>query len=250
MLSLVFSGRYRSQSIGLILACLLMLPRSGMAQECPQEPSTEVPLRDRTLVVMVYDRSDETWGTFEVKPRGEPPTISFNQNRLCFLYGVKSHPERTGALIIRVVRRFELAIGESSKLVFMNRERGFFHSNWTEKESWKGQVTFNFYQQFHREKLSDPDFRDKFHGYWRTDKGSNTAIPKSRLNAFSYGRAESTTVLRRTYLLHYNTSSTGSWIPFYLETAGAPQHLKQVDLVVWDFGSSTEEPVLTGRVER
>ena len=236
--------------LGLVLVFLVMVPSPAMAQSCPPEPPNHVPLRDRTLSVMAFNRSDETWDTSEVVP-GKPPSVTFNQNRLCFFYGVKSAKSRIGALVITVIRRFSMPIKENSDRVFLNRGGGFFRRDGSLKERWGGVRTLNFYTQFHNENLSDPDFREDFHGYWRRrDESSSTTEPRSRLRAFTYVDDQSVSVLRRTYLLRYSTSSKGSWIPFYVETAGEPQNLEEVHLTVWDFGSSTDEPVFTGSVVR
>ena len=69
--------------LGLVLVFLVTVPSPAMAQSCPPEPPNHVSLRDRTLAVMVFNRSDETWDASEVAP-GKPPSITFNQNRLCF----------------------------------------------------------------------------------------------------------------------------------------------------------------------
>ena len=245
-----FFNRLGPQLLGIVFVCLLTVPSSAIAQSCPPEPPNHLPLQDRTLVVMVLDRSDDTWRTYEVIP-GDPPHATFNQNSLCLFYGVKSDRLRIGALVIPVTRTFSIPVGENSSRVFLTRGNGFFWPNGTVKERWDGDRTLNFYNQFHNENLSDPGFREDFHGYWHSgDESSNTATPRSRLRAFRYMDNQSASVLRRTYLLHYRTSSEGSWIPFYIETAGEPQNLDEIRLSVWDFGSSTDEPVFTGSVVR
>ena len=249
ILPLAFSNRRGLLLLGLIFVCLFTLPSSAMAQSCPSEPPN-ISLQDRTLAVTVFNRSDETWQTYEVTP-GDPPSVAFNQNRLCFFYGVRSDSGRTGALVIPVIRRFSMPVGDNSDRVLLTRGGGFFRQDGTSKERWDGSRTVNFYNQFHVQNLSDPDFREDFHGYWRPgDESSSTADPRSRLRAFTYMEDESVSVLRRTYLLRYSTSSQGSWIPFYIETAGEPQNLNEVRLRVWDFGLSTDEQVFTGSVVR
>ena len=269
---------HTSHSIKIACVCSMVSNRQEeLAQSCPPEPPNHLPLQDRTLVVMVLDRSDDTWRTYEVIP-GDPPHVTFNQNSLCLFYGVKSDRLRIGALVIPVTRTFSIPVGENSSRVFLTRGNGFFipvtrtfsipvgenssrvfltrgngffWPNGTVKERWDGDRTLNFYNQFHNENLSDPGFREDFHGYWHSgDESSNTAAPRSRLRAFRYMDNQSASVLRRTYLLHYRTSSEGSWIPFYIETAGEPQNLDEIRLSVWDFGSSTDEPVFTGSVVR
>ena len=245
----LFNRRGR-QFLGFVVVWLFTVPSSAMAQSCPPEPPKHLSLQDRTLAVMAFNRSDKTWHTYEVTP-GDPPSITFNQNRLCFFYGVKSDRLRIGALIIPVIRRFSIPIRENSNRVFLTRGDGFFRRDGILKERWEGARTLNFYNQFHDENLSDPDFLEDFHGYWRReDESSSTADPRSRLRAFTYMDDQSGSVLRRTYLLHYSTSSKGSWIPFHVEAAGEPQNLEEVRLRVWDFGSSTDEPVFTGSVVR
>ena len=248
---IMFSGHHGLQLFGLVLVCLVTVSSSAMAQSCPQEPPNHVLLQDRTLVVMVFNRSDQTWAPFEVAP-GKPPSVAFNQSKLCFFYAVKSDQLRVGALVILVTRRFSKQ-AQYSEWVFLNRGDGFFYQNGSSKEEWRGRRTLRFYNLFHDENRPDPGFRDLFHGYWRCqDNSSSTVHPQSRLGAFTYFGDQSNSVLRRTYLLHYNTSSEseGSWIPFEVETAGQPQFLKEVSLRVWDFGASTDTPVFTGSVTR
>lgn len=245
----MFSGNHGAQLYGLVCACLVMAPSSAMAQCCPSEPSNDVPQVERTLAVRAYNRSNDTWNNAAEVVPGKPPNIEFNQNRLCFFFRVKSNGSRTGALVIQVTRKFSIPIQENSNRVLLTRGSGFFRRDGSSKKPWKGKRTLNFYRKFHGEYRPDPDFREAFHGYWRSrDRSSSTSAPRSRMTAFMYSDYKTGRALRRTYLIRYSTSSNGSWIPFYIETAGKPHNLKEVHVRVWDIGSSTEEPIFTGCV--
>ena len=230
----------------ILLALAITSPSYVMAQPCPKQPPDSIQLLDRTMVVMVLNRTTGLWGASEVA-LGQRNTVNFNQNPLCFFYGVRPGRYTVGALVIRVIRKFSRGI--EPERVFLHRGEGFFSDEGHAKDEWNGVKTLKFYEDFHERDRRDRGFLTDFHGYWTQDKSSNTVEPQGRKRAFVYGSKTPSAVLRRTYLLHYS-SSTGSWIPFNVETAGEPDKLEEVEFTVWDLGLQSRMPVLKGSVSR
>ena len=229
-------------------------PLPSFAQDCPNEPEgmeSDIALDHRTLVVSLYNRngSDQPWRSYEVRP-DESPRVGFNQNPICFYYGVRSdETTRVGALVVTVVRNYSER-DENSEWVYLYRGDGFYDRNGASKtpQEHESLHTLDFYDEFHdvRNPLPDPDFERDFHAYWSDKEDSSTAQPLSKRSAFRYDE-RGDTALRRTYLLHYSTSRNGSWIPFDVEPY-RPQYLDSVEVTVWDFGDTIETSTFNGMV--
>lgn len=237
--------------------CLLLgaFSSRSVAQDCPSEPAGGLSTLPRTLVVALLDRTqqNETWQHWELTSESSPH-LGFNQNPVCFYYRVQADRRTTteAALAVLVTREYsETMYGTDVRLY---RGDGFFDRRGSAKSTWSGQVSDRAYENFHNRRRPNRDFETDFHGYWCSDSREEcgTASPPQRRTEFVYSTPASETHLRRTYLLHYTTSSLGSWIPFYVEP-GDYLDLEIITVTVKEIGAfangaSIGIPTVVGRV--
>lgn len=225
----------------LVLAAL-NLPGAASVRP-PIFPSGDHPNYDRQVMFAIFNEVDITWKLSSLPGSKSPtPLRRFGEQDIWFFYGVKPSTPRKGALSIRVSRFFGEAKRTDIDKVNLYRNEGFQNARGQQVKELTDYVGRREYVDFHEKNLIDPWLENGFHAYWERGDEYYTAY-NWRRGLFRFPSDDKTAKsLQMSYLLWYETSELGSWIPFFIGTGGEfANQLQQIRIVMTDIGANSAD---------
>lgn len=257
----------------LILLLLGLLPvffsEPGGGAEAWNEPPvwpSKRPSADRTLKLAMFDRTSGKWAVTDL-PYSERSThlVRFGEEPLWVSYGVKevATKTRSGAISVKVSRFFPGLDLEFSKSTLLTRGRGFFkRARFVDTPGREApplpdaKVARDAYRQFHGDdEKVHPFLHNTFHAFWAREAETDTLEPDWRRRLFLFRRLAALesekSVLERSYLFRYVTTSLGSWVPFSIGTGNRnASKLNKIEIIVSDLALNQDQAEVSRTLAR
>lgn len=225
---------------------------NDVVAECPRKPipDKDRPVHDRQVVFATCNDPTDGWQLTELS-NTEHYVSQFSEEDIWIFFGVKPNRARDGAVGVTVARYFE---GVSHDKVHLYRNNNFFNygnsvlsprCSSSRLGGFEDEVTKRAYDEFHMDDGQiHATLKWRFHECWSADSNSDTYTARDSARQWlRFEESANSDAAARSYLLRYETSSKGSWIPFSIGTGGRNRdRLKRVEIIIADLADTRRDP--------
>ena len=232
--------RFFSLHLSVLFGAVSIFPSEVLAQ-ADRLCRDSKPTVNQHVMFATYGDHTHKW-SLEDLPRSDNGHAipQFSEKGIWVCYGVKPSEPRSGAISVKVARYFS---DVPHTVVWLTRNRGFFNGdsslgNFGPEE----RVNKNHYIDFHKLNKISSKLQNQFHATWsKSDQATYTAEPESRRTSFLFGK-HANDAAARSYLLRYETTTKGSFVPFYIGTGGRNvAQLERVEIIITDLGAKLRD---------
>ncbi len=190
----------------------------------------------------MWDLAQGKW-VLDTLPQAEEYSLGRPEEKgIWIFYGVKSSTKRSGALSVKVIRLFQAPDSELLTATLLHRGEQFVEPGLIscqgkeQKEDFR--VTRASYVGYHKDGQVHAFLENEFHANWNCDKNSFTSASVERRRIFEFPDDLGADTVQRSYLLHYETTPAGSWIPFHVGVGSRDlNQLQKIHIVISDLAA-------------